>query len=102
MTALDEIAAERRPAFPGQPLGTDGLPAWEAAPGISRLDYFVAHAPLTAADAYGMWSEERHSQAAFGSAFIAFWAQKRVELARAMIAEIERLDRAAQETPDAP
>ena len=98
MTPLDEIA--RQPAFPHTRLGSNGLPECEAESGISRLDYFAAHATVTAEDAFTIWRNECPSAVAFGPDFIVFWARKRVELARDMIAEIERLDRISRATEE--
>lgn len=100
MTPIEEIAAERRPAFPSQDYGPDGLPCASPALGISRLDYFVAHSPICGETVWAMWQNERPSGLPHGPEYLAFWARKRVDLTRAMIAEIERLDRLSRATEE--
>ena len=93
------IKGELWAAFPGQARDADGTFCAAYQYGITRLDYFAAHAALTAEDAYALWHHERPTDVAFGAEFMAFWARKRVALARAMVAEIAALDHASEPTP---
>lgn len=94
-TALEEIAAERRPAFPEQAMGSDGHPEAAFEGGLRRLDYFAAHAPVSYEMALAVYgSSEAPTSDTERAAFFAVWALLRREYASAMVAEIERLDRA--------
>lgn len=85
------------PAFPGQPLGADGLPVDEAATGMSLRDWYATHCPITVQEAWGGWCSEKSYP--FDSKFqlqrerVGFWpwfSMLRFEYADAMLAEREK------------
>lgn len=81
---------ERRnwPAFPLNEKDDDGSHHYSHS-GMTQLEYFAAHAPISLADAVNCYgSRPNLNDDADRAGFFATWAWMRIEFAKAMVAEL--------------
>lgn len=84
----DATARQDWPAFPLNEKEDDGSHHYSHS-GMTQLEYFAAHAPVSFADAMNCYgSRPNLTDDLDRAAFLATWAFLRVEFAKAMVAEL--------------